>query len=44
MVEPFGSLPPGQRRALEAEVEQLGMILEATPTLTIGRVTARSHL
>jgi hypothetical protein len=43
-VEPFGSLPPGRRRELDAEVERLGAILEATPVLTIGTVTARSHL
>jgi hypothetical protein len=43
-VEPFTELTPGRRRELDAEVERLGAILEATPTLTIGAVTARSHL
>jgi hypothetical protein len=43
-VEPFIPLSRGRRRELDGEVEGLGAILEATPTLTIGTVTARSHL
>jgi uncharacterized protein YukE len=43
-VEPFGGLTAGRRRALDGEVARLGAILEATPTLTIGAVAARSHL
>ena len=43
-VEPFIPLTRGRRRELDGEVEGLGAILEATPTLTIGTVTARSHL
>jgi hypothetical protein len=43
-VEPFGNLRAERRRALDVEVERLGRILQATPTLTIGTVTARSHL
>ena len=43
-VEPFDGLTTRRRRALESEVERLGVVLEAAPTLTIGAVTARSHL
>jgi Winged helix DNA-binding domain len=43
-VEPFGTVSASRRRALDAEVERLGMILEGTATLTIGTVPARSHL
>ena len=43
-VEPFVRLTRGGRRELDDEVEGLGAILEATPTLTIGTVAARSHL
>jgi Winged helix DNA-binding domain len=43
-VEPFRGLSPGRRGALDAEVERLGEILEATPALTIGTVTAGRHL
>jgi hypothetical protein len=43
-VEPFGGLTAARRRALDVEVERLGAILEAEPTLTVGPVTARSHL
>jgi hypothetical protein len=43
-VEPFDDLTTRRRRSLETEVERLGAILEAAPTLTIGTVTAGSHL
>jgi len=43
-VEPFGKLTLRQRRDLSAEVDRIGEILEGTPTLTVGPVTARSHL
>jgi hypothetical protein len=43
-VEPFEGLTTRRRRALETEVERLGVVLEAAPTLTIGTVTAGSHL
>ena len=43
-VEPFTDLSQGQRRKLDSEVQRLGAILEAVPTLAIGTVTAGSHL
>jgi hypothetical protein len=43
-VEPFDDLTTRRRRSLETEVERLGAVLEAAPTLTIGTVTAGSHL
>jgi hypothetical protein len=43
-VEPFGHLGTARRRALEAQVERIGEILEATAELTIGEVTATPHL
>jgi hypothetical protein len=42
-VEPLGDLTAAQRRELDDEVELVGTILEATPTLTIGKVTAGPH-
>ncbi|MCO8270296.1 winged helix DNA-binding domain-containing protein [Actinoplanes sp. TRM 88003] len=42
-VEPLDPLPAARLRALEAEVERLGQILGATPTLTIGAVTVGAH-
>lgn len=38
-VEPFGPLNAARRRALEEQVERIGQILEAEPTMTIGTVT-----
>jgi hypothetical protein len=43
-VEPFGRLTAARRRALEAQAERIGEILEARPILTLGEVTARAHL
>jgi hypothetical protein len=43
-VEPFGRFGAARRGALEAQVERIGEILEATPELTIGEVTATPHL
>jgi hypothetical protein len=43
-VEPFRKLSAAQRRRLDDEVARMGEILEATPDLTIGPVSARSHL
>jgi len=43
-VEPFGRFGPARRRELEAQVERIGEVLEATPELTIGEVTAAPHL
>jgi hypothetical protein len=43
-VEPFIRLTDRQGRELDDEAARLGAILEATPTLTIGTVTAGSHL
>ena len=42
-VEPFRTLTPSQRRALEEQVEHMGRIQEATATLTIGTVSAGPH-
>jgi hypothetical protein len=43
-VEPFGRLTAARRRAVEAEAERVGEILEGRPTLTVGEVTARPHM
>ncbi len=43
-VEPFGPLTAGQRAALDAEADRVAAVVDATPKLTIGSVTARSHL
>ncbi len=42
-VEPFHDLTPKQRRELDEQVARLGDILEGTPALTIGPVTAGPH-
>jgi hypothetical protein len=43
-VEPFRALSRRQLRQLDDEVERVGAILEATPTLTVGTVAAGRHL
>jgi hypothetical protein len=43
-VEPFGSLSRPRRRELDGQVERIGAVLEATPELTVGEVTAAPHL
>jgi hypothetical protein len=43
-VEPFRKLTAGRRHQLDDQVTRVGEILEATPDLTIGPVTAGSHL
>jgi hypothetical protein len=43
-VEPFVDLTMGRRHELDAEVASVGAVLEATPTLTLGTVTAGHHL
>ena len=43
-VEPFGRLTAPRRRELDDQVARIGEILEATPELTIGPVTAGAHL
>jgi hypothetical protein len=42
-VEPLGELTAIQRRQLEDEVELVGAVMEATPTLTVGTVTVGPH-
>jgi hypothetical protein len=42
-VEAFGTLSPSRLKALGEQVERLGEILEATPTLTLGEVTVGGH-
>ena len=42
-VEPFGRLTRTQRDELDAEVELVGSVIEATPSLTIGPVTVGAH-
>ena len=42
-VEPLTRLTAGQLRALENQVERTGEILEGTPRLTVGTVTAGPH-
>lgn len=42
-VEPLADLTAAQRRALDAEVELVGAVMEATPTLTVGKVTVGPH-
>jgi hypothetical protein len=42
-VEPLGELSATQRRQLEDEVELVGAVREATPTLTVGTVTVGPH-
>jgi hypothetical protein len=42
-VEPLVPLSRAQRRELDEQVERVGTILQGTPRLTIGTVTAGSH-
>jgi hypothetical protein len=42
-VEPLGRLTRAQRHALEEQVDRLGVVLEGTPTLTVGTVTVGPH-
>jgi hypothetical protein len=42
-VEPLGELTATQRRQLDDEVELVGAVMEAKPTLTVGTVTAGPH-
>jgi hypothetical protein len=42
-VEPLVSLTAGRRRALEAQAGRIGEILEGTPRLVVGTVTAGAH-
>jgi hypothetical protein len=42
-VEPLVPLTSAQRRELDEQVERVGTILQGTPRLTIGTVTAGSH-
>jgi hypothetical protein len=42
-VEPLTRLTAGQLRALENQVERIGEILDGTPRLTVGTVTAGPH-
>jgi hypothetical protein len=42
-VEPLGELTATQRGQLDGEVELVGAVMEATPTLTVGTVTVGPH-
>jgi Winged helix DNA-binding domain len=42
-VEPLGALTATQRRQLDDEVELVGAVMEAEPTLTVGTVTVGPH-
>jgi Winged helix DNA-binding domain len=42
-VEPLGELTATQRRQLEDEVDLVGAVMEAKPTLTVGAVTVGPH-
>jgi hypothetical protein len=42
-VEPLGELTAPQRRQLDDEVELVGAVIEARPTLTVGTVTVGLH-
>jgi hypothetical protein len=42
-VECLTPLRTGQRKLLDEQVERLGIILEASPQLTIGKVTTGPH-
>jgi hypothetical protein len=42
-VEPLGELTATQRRQLDDEVELVGAVMEAKPTLTVGTVTVGPH-
>jgi hypothetical protein len=42
-VEPLRDLSAAHRRLLDAEVDLVGAVMEATPTLTVGRVEVGPH-
>jgi hypothetical protein len=42
-VEPLRNLTAAHRRQLDDEVELVGAVMEATPTLTVGTVTVGPH-
>ena len=42
-VEPLRELTATQRRQLDTEVELVGSVMEATPTLTVGTVPVGPH-
>ena len=42
-VEPLRGLTTPQRRQLDDEAGLVGMVMEATPTLTVGTVTVGPH-
>jgi hypothetical protein len=42
-VEPLRELTAPQRRQLDDEVELVGAVMEATPTLSVGTVTVGPH-
>jgi hypothetical protein len=42
--EPFVKLTASLKRQLESEVDRVGVLVEATPALMVGEVTARAHL
>ncbi len=42
-VEPLAPLSTARRKALEAEVERVGAVLEGRPELTVGKVTVGGH-
>jgi hypothetical protein len=42
-VEPLRTLTRAQRRGLDAEVELVGAVMRATPSLTVGPVTVGPH-
>jgi hypothetical protein len=42
-VEPLGELTPAHRRQLDDEVELVGAVMEAEPTLDVGTVTVGAH-
>jgi hypothetical protein len=42
-VEPLRDLTSSQRRQLDDDVELVGSVMQATPTLTLGRVTVGPH-
>jgi hypothetical protein len=42
-VEPLRELTAPQRRQLDDEVELVGAVMKATPTLSVGTVTAGPH-
>ena len=42
-VEPLQELTASQHRQLDDEVELVGAVMEAEPTLTVGRVTVGPH-